>query len=329
MGSDSGSSKSSSPPWQTKEVRFAPYVEARHSSLLDAAYSARISALNNSPYADYTDVDYNTAIVGIGYTMTDFSSLYDLYGSFMSGFDIEVLWGKSFDKVMNLSTIDGKIDSDITMIDETIKVSSIPELKLFARDVNTVCSSSFVISKALIESSRIKELAKFSADDKYNMLQEVIDEKNAELSWQKSVTDNYAALFKTFYLAASQCTDVNYKMTTNDVLWNLNMLDFERAALGAFHPRSKFEKPMPGPMQKSNLSKFIEITLDTKTGAEFGIQFGAGNPFAAAIGAAIGFHIGVTKILVEENKIFEAVGMNTIMSPEFTTYALGRAYNNW
>jgi hypothetical protein len=327
MGS-SGSSQSSSPPWQTKEIRFAPYIEARHSSLLDAAYTARVSVLNNSPYADYTDIDYSTAIIGIGYTITDFSSLYDLYGSFMAGFDVETLWGKSFDRVMSLTAVDSKIDSDITMIDEDTKMGSIPEMKLFARDMNTVCSSSFVISKALIESKRVKELATASAEDKYKLLQEVVIGKNGELNWRKSVTDEYADLFKTFYLAAAQCTDANYKMAINDVLWNLNILDFERAALGVFHPKSQFTKQMPGNRRRSDISKFIVITNATGQGALYGMQF-SGNPFGAAIGAAIGFHIGLTQMLVEEGKTFEAISVNTVMLPEYTTWALGRMYNNW
>jgi hypothetical protein len=326
MGGGSGSS--STPAWQSKEIRFAPYIEARHSSLLEAAYVARLGALNNSPYSDYVDIDYDSAVIGLGYTITSFPALYDMFGKFMSGFDVEVLWGKSFDRVTNSTGIDGKIDSDITTIDDAVEAESIPELKLLARDMNIVCSSSFVIGKALIESKRVKDLAKISAEAKYSLLQETVLGSNSELNWQKSVVDNYAELFKTFYLAASHCTDANYKMATNDVLWNLNMLDFERAALGVFHPRSRFTKQMPGEKKRSNISKFITITNATGQGALYGMQFSA-NPFGAAIGAAIGFHIGVSQMLIEEDKIFEAVSMNLVMLPEYTTWALGRMYNNW
>jgi hypothetical protein len=117
-------------------------------------------------------------------------------------------------------------------------------------------------------------------------------------------------------------------MSTNDILWNLNILDFERAALGVFHPRSQFTKQMPGEKKRSNISKFITITNATRQGALYGMQFSA-NPFGAAIGAAIGFHVGVSQMLIEEGKTFEAVSMNIIMSPEYTTWALGRMYNNW
>jgi hypothetical protein len=327
MGGSSGSS--STPAWQSKEIRFAPYIEARHSSLLEAAYVARLSALDNSPYEDYTDIDYNAAVIGLGYTITSFPALYDMFGKFMSGFDVEVLWGKSFSRVMDSTGVDGKIDSEITTIDEAVEAESIPELKLLARDMNIVCSSSFIIGKALIESKRVKDLAKISAEAKFNLLQETVTGSNSELNWQKSVVDNYADLFKTFYLAASHCTDVNYKFATNDVLWNLNTLDFERAALGVFHPRSRFTKQMSSNKRRSNISKFIMITNATGQGALYGMQFGAGNPYAAAIGAAIGFHIGVSQMLIEEDKIFEAVSMNLVMLPEYTTWALGRMYNNW
>jgi hypothetical protein len=118
-------------------------------------------------------------------------------------------------------------------------------------------------------------------------------------------------------------------MATNDVLWNLNILDFERAALGVFHPKSRFTKQMPANRRRSDISKFIVITNATGQGALYGMQMGGGNPFAAAIGAAIGFHIGLTQMLLEEDKTFEAVSVNTVMMPEYTTWALGRMYNNW
>jgi len=328
MGS-SGSSQSSSPPWQTKEIRFAPYIEARHSSLLNAAYTARVAALNNSPYADYTDVDYEAAIIGIGYAITSFPTLYDMYGKFMSGFDVETLWGKSFDKIMNLDEVEDMVDSETTSIDDFLEINSIPDLKVLARELNVVCSSSFVVGKALIESKRIKKVAEVSAEAKYALLSDAMSDSVNGLNWRKAVTDNYAELFKTFYLAAAQCTDANYKMATNDVLWNLNVLDFERAALGVFHPKSTFTKQMPGQRKRSDISKFIMITNATGQGALYGMQFGGGNPYAAAIGAAIGYHVGVAQMLVEEGKITEAFGLAFVLIPEYTTWATGRMYDLW
>ncbi len=324
-----GSSSSSTPAYQWKEIRFAPYIEASHSALLAASYSARVATLNNSPYANYTDVDYEAAIIGIGYAITSFPTLYDMYGKFMSGFDVETLWGKSFDKIMNLDEVEDMVDSETTSIDDFLEVSSIPDLKVLARELNVVCSSSFVVGKALIESKRIKKVAEVSAEAKYALLSDAMSDSVNGLNWRKAVTDNYAELFKTFYLAAAQCTDANYKMATDDVLWNLNILDFERAALGVFHPKSTFTKQMPGQRKRSDISKFIMITNATGQGALYGWQFGGGNPYAAAIGAAIGYHVGVAQMLVEEGKITEAFGLSFILMPEYTTWATGRMYDLW
>lgn len=325
-----GSSDSSSTLYyQRNEIRFAPYIEARHSALLAASYSARVAALNNSPYGDYTDVDYEAAIIGVGYAITSFPTLYDMYGKFMSGFDVETLWGKSFDKITNLDEVEDMVDSETTSVDDFLEVNSIPDLKVLARELNAVCSSSFVVGKALIESKRVKKVAEVSAEAKYALLSDTMSDSVNGLNWRKAVTDNYAELFKTFYLAAAQCTDANYKMATDDVLWNLNVLDFERAALGVFHPRSTFTKKMPGKRNRSDISKFIMITNATGQGALYGWQFGGGNPYAAAIGAAVGYHIGVAQMLVEEGKITEAYGLSFILIPEYTTFATGRMYGHW
>jgi hypothetical protein len=86
---------------------------------------------------------------------------------------------------------------------------------------------------------------------------------------------------------------------------------------------------MLGQKKRSDISKLIMITNATGQGALYGMQFGVGNPYAAAIGAAIGYHIGVAKMLVEEGKITEAFGLAFVLIPEYTTWATGRMYDLW
>jgi len=53
----------------SERTRLAPYVEERHSALLSTVASTRNNIINNSPYAEYTSQDANTAILGIGYAI--------------------------------------------------------------------------------------------------------------------------------------------------------------------------------------------------------------------------------------------------------------------
>ena len=45
------------------------------------------------------------------------------------------------------------------------------------------------------------------------------------------------------------------------------------------------------------ISKFILVTNDTGQGALFGMQIAG--PFGAGIGAIVGFHIGMVKMMIE------------------------------
>jgi hypothetical protein len=317
MGS-SGSSSSSTPAWQSKEIRFSPYIESRHVDLLATTVSYRISAIAASPYTGYTDLDYNSAIIGIGYTITSFPSLYDMFGKFMSGFDVEVLWGKAFDRVINSTGVDDEIDSEITTIDEAIEAESIPELKLLARDTNIVCSSSFIIGKALIESNRIKTIAKISEETKSNLLQETVIKSNSELNWQKIVIDNYAELFKLYYLVSLNCTDVSSKMAGDEVMWPFTVLDFERAVLGTMHQRTRFNKSMKI-RKRSRLSRVLGLASAAVTGAGIGASFGG--PYGALIGAAIGYNIGIVQQIAEIDRWDLLVPTLTFGGPYFDHYS--------
>ena len=76
MGGGGGSSSS---PYTWSEIRYAPYVEARHYNFLNTVYSSRVAAINNSPFAAYTDIEVDNAFFGAGYTISSFPSLYDMY----------------------------------------------------------------------------------------------------------------------------------------------------------------------------------------------------------------------------------------------------------
>ena len=152
-------------------IRYAPYIETRHSDFLTTVYKERLTAIEDgSPFADYTDVEVNDAFFGAGYLIASFPSLYDMYGKFMAGLDIEVLWSQIFEDTVNSSVVDDLVAAEGALLDDDIEASSLPRLQTGMRDINSVVSSSFVIGKALIEDARTKSISKFSAQLKYNLI---------------------------------------------------------------------------------------------------------------------------------------------------------------
>ena len=111
MGSSGGGDKQVT-------TRYAPYVERYHSSFLSTVQSKRNTILNNSPFADYIDIDVDNAFFGAGYLVSSFPSLYDMFGKFMAGLDIETLWGNLARDELNKSEADAAVAAEMKNVNE-------------------------------------------------------------------------------------------------------------------------------------------------------------------------------------------------------------------
>ena len=234
------------PAYTWSEIRYAPYVEARHSDFLLSVYSARVGAISNSPFADYTDIEVDNAFFGAGYTISSFPSLYDMYGKFMAGLDIEALWAQEYNDTIDSSVVNDLIAAEGALIDDEIETTSIPRLQTGMRDMNAVMSSSFVVGKSLIEDTRTKMIAKFSADLKYQLIPVAQSRWQTHLDWNKQVVSIYAEVMKLYFSAKTDIDEVNYAMAAKNVLWPFTVLDFERAAVGALQGATNSKTDVAG-----------------------------------------------------------------------------------
>lgn len=294
-----GGGGSSAPAWRTGERRYAPYLESRHTDLLNTTAAYRASIITDSPYSDYLDQNFDEAFFGAGYAIADFPSLYDMYGKFMAGFDVEAMWSRSFEATTSLDELDARTKKLIVDKDEELTRDTIPEYKLRMRKLGAVESSSFVIGKARIESQRVKVLSTISTDTKFSIIDQAEDKFISELNWNQDITKGYSSLMKFYYMTAMTGTDANYTFATRNTLWPMEVLDFERSVLGAMNPGAGFSKTSLK-RRRSNLSKMLSVTSDTVTGAVVGARIGGWQ--GAIIGAAIGTHVGIAKMLLEENR---------------------------
>ena len=192
------------------EIRYAPYIESKHTSFLTALQGFRIAATGNSPYANYTDIEVEDAFFGVGYAISSFPSLYDMYGKFMAGLDIEVLYDQIFEDTVNSPVVSNLVAAEAALIDDEININSLPRFQTGMRDINSVMSSSFVIGKALIEDTRTKMVSKFSAELKYRLIPVVQDRWSKHLDWNKGVIGAYVELMKLYYSAKTDINEVNY-----------------------------------------------------------------------------------------------------------------------
>ena len=281
------SSSSSSSGDQRTEKRYAPYIEARHSDFLDITVANRV--INDSPFADYTYADANEAFFGIGYALSNFPSLYDMFGKFMAGFDVEGLWGSVFENTMNKPEINVEIAAEMTLADDKMVKGELADFQVGMRNLNTVPTSSFVIGKAVLEDKRIKVLSQISLAAKTKFLPEIGQEFVTHLNWGKKTVTDYAKVMKNYFIWKTDQDDANYNFSSRDALWPLTSLSFEGAALGTMQSIVGWNKTM-APRRRSVISKALMVASYTASVAVYGSYFG---PWGTAIGAAVGFVIGI------------------------------------
>ena len=289
-----GSSSQSSDTSLT--IRFASYIEDKYSSLLDTVAIYRGTIIGSSPYVDYSYQNVEDAFFSAGYSISNFTALYDMFGKFMSGYDLEVLWSVTFADQMSVNEISDNTSAEVNLIDDALVTDNIPAFMLRMRDTNAVVSSSFVIGKANIECLRTKTLSEISTEAKFKLIPTVTSRSNAVLNWQKGVIDSYSQLMKDYYLTIQTGRDADSTISTSNSLWPFHVLDFERASLGTMRKGAGYQKTALE-RKRSTISKMFLVSSYMVTGAYIG--YTVGNVVGAVIGAAVGFTIGVAQILFE------------------------------
>jgi hypothetical protein len=269
MGSSGGGGGGSAVQSTTQWIRYAPYIETRHKNFLDKIYAEREVAVDDSPFSDYVDVDVDDAFFGVGYTISSFPSLFDMYGKFMAGLDIEVLHAQIFEDTVDSPIIGDLIVAEGALLDDEIKTNSLPRLQVGMRDINAVMSSSFVVGKALLEDARTKMISKFSADLKYRLIPVATQRWVAHLDWNKLVIASYAEIIKLYFSAKVDVDEVNYAMAAKNKLWPFTVLDFERAALGALQGASNSKTDVAG------ASTAAKVLSGAMSGAAMGAMIGS------------------------------------------------------
>ena len=274
-----------------QEIRFASYIEEKHSSAIDAATSTREAIINDSPYG-YTSPDINSAFFSLGYALSSFPALYDQFGKNMAGLDIDSLFSNNFSEKINTVFTDDYIESELTLINDAINQNQKEQLK--AREFNSINTSSFIIAKANIEKNKIIKTTELRLDVKDSLIPGIVETWNTTLSWDKSIITNYAKSLKDYYLCKINVDEADYKKQTENTIWPLTVLDFERTVLAAMRgtkaPRVMTKK------ERSDLSKALLVSSDTLQGSQLGSYWG---PAGTVIGGVVGFTVGIATILTE------------------------------
>lgn len=282
----------------TRTKRYAPYIEEQHTSFLSLTATHRDTIISDSPFADYDLIDANNAFFGLGYVISSFPSLQDIFGKNMAGLDIETLWSSVFGDIVSTSEVDETVAEEIKLLDDEIE-GELTKYQVGMRNLNAVSSSSFVIGKAMVEDKRVKAFAKISLDARAKLFSTAGKEYATRLNWEKKEITTYAEVMKAYFMDKSKLDNVHTTFDVKDSLWPLTVLDFERAALATMQSVVSCQKTQEI-RKRSDVSKMLSVAADTVTGLQIGTSVGGW--VGAIVGAAIGTHVGIAKMLAENNQ---------------------------
>lgn len=271
-------------------TRYAPYIEERHEAFLgqsQTVYGDSLRVPSASPFADYTELDYSDAFYGAGYTISSFPSLYDMYGKFMAGLDVCVLFGQVLDDVQHKPTIEAATVAHADLLNDDLEQVAIPRYEEGLRDINAVMTSSFVIGKSLIEQGRNKKLAEFDATLRYKLIPIATEVWTRHLNWNQNVISTYAEIMKLAISAKLDTDGRNYEFIAKDTMWPFTVLEQERANLGAL------QGAVSSSASEAGASTGQKVIGGALSGAAAGASVGSVVPgIGTAVGAIGGAVVG-------------------------------------
>jgi hypothetical protein len=276
------------------EIRYAPYIEEKHHDMLWLSAYHRDQVIN-SPPSTSSALEIEGIFLGAGYILSDFPSLYDMFGKFMAALDIDVIYKKIFGETITESEINPYIQAEAAMIDLDITAKTLPTFLSALRGLNAVTSSSFVIGKSNIENKRIKALARISSDLKHRLISLISDRWKTSLDWNKNVVTLHAFNLKLYLMSKMTVDETNYGKKLENSLWPFKVLEYNRAALAALTRASTAMKKRAA--ERSAVSKGLLVCSYTVTGISLGSSIGG--PYGALIGGVVGFIVGVAIMLLE------------------------------
>lgn len=278
-------------------VRYAPYLEAAHSRILDhegADYpsisfiDAFNDAVNASPYGSYEVIDSDEGYLGVRsddpsltYELKNFPSLWDMFGKFMAGLDLHDLWADVYEDVLRGPEIENAISAHADSVQAEVDRLIMPRFLGGMRDINAVQSTAFVVGKALIQEGVVREVNKFSADLRVEALKISNQQWTQHLSWSQSVIQVYAEMFKLYFATRLDLDRTALEYQSKDAMWNVNLFEHARGIIGAMSGAAATADPN----EPSQAQKSIGGAL---TGASAGWMVSGGNPVGAVIGGVIG-----------------------------------------
>jgi len=275
--------------------RHAPYVESLHQAFLESMGGYATEAMAVSPYASYSMSPIDTAFLSAGYLLSSFPSLFDMFGKHLAGVDVDSIWKKAVESVLNVEEVQERIEEQREVLEDKIEKETLPAFQLGMRDANAVATSSFVVGKSVIEKAKVLDMGALCTEAVKGVLETVNKQYTDVMNWNKQTVETYAKILQRYYEDKIKLEEFSYNMFSMDRLWPLRVLSYEGPALGAFDPKTAMSRRIEIRTTKSKAIQVMTIAMWTAQGAYIGSAY---PPYGTAIGAVVGFLIGLADVFI-------------------------------
>lgn len=289
---------SSSQTLSSETRRYAPYIESAHKNFFAVISTSRDVALAANPYDGYAFDTIDGNFFSVGYVMANYPSLYEMFGKFMAGLDIDSLWRKAVDTILTPDEIKQNITEKADALDQKIDTETLPKYQQEMRDLNAVNTSTYCVGKSVIEDGRVKELVKISMEAASGLLPSL--EKNwlEGMNFNADVVKRYALIMKDYFSSKIYSDEGFYHNAVEELLWPFRVLEYERKGLFALAPNTATAAKQQMGFMQTNAGKWVSVVSWALTGAQIGSEIypGWGTLIGAVVGAVlgIGMNFGTT-----------------------------------
>lgn len=279
----------------TRIIRYAPYIEPIHAALIVRISNEVDRQLPINPYSEFTFTELDSYYFGVGNTLGDFSNLFNLYKTFIEDVNLNAIFISSETKVLDKDNLIPYIEEKEAQFNDVINEEKLNKLSAEVREINSICSSTFIINKTLLEKERLQAIAEVSKNMTSMEIEKINFDSKIQVEHTQNIPDSFSAILMDYISTEITMTEDDYSYLAKQYLWPFTLLDMERIVIAVLEiPQIDFAPAKPVLMPKTQKDKLIDYWSGAMQGEVQGGMMGTkyGGWVGTIIGVAVGHLIG-------------------------------------
>jgi hypothetical protein len=279
----------------TGAVDYPDYMEVFHSNMLggsDPAGTLTVShhylteaidvAMHANPYTGVSAYNPDTPVASMQTAIADVVTLVTMAG--VTSFSTFL---SAIHAAIDSTVIASSVASYSSVLQDELDTVAIPKFEAGMRDINAVMSSAFVIGRAILQDSKSKQVAKYTADLETHKISSVFDIAMKILDERRLLAHLRVEAYRMQVAAKKEEADENMRIDVAESKWEFDVWQLSGNILASIGGA----RGNPSTAQENAPSAIGGAMSGAAAGALIGSQIAPG--IGTAIGAAAGGIAGI------------------------------------